>query len=41
MQCSYVDAHCKALVDDSSLSCKPSNQSEYFTHWELIVFYAK
>jgi len=41
MQCSNAKVHCKVFVEDSSLSHIPSSQSEYFTHWELVVFYDK
>jgi len=41
MQCDNAIAHCKDLVEDPSLSYKPSSQSEYFTHWELVMFYTK
>jgi hypothetical protein len=35
MQCENVVEHCEACVGDPSLSQLLSNQSEYFTHWEL------
>jgi hypothetical protein len=41
MQCDDATAHYEDFVDDSSLNHKPSSQSEYFTHWELVMFYAK
>jgi hypothetical protein len=37
MQYDDAEVHCKAFVEDSSLSHKSSNQSECFTHWELLV----
>jgi hypothetical protein len=35
MQCDNATAQCEALAEDSSISHKPSSQSEYFTQSEL------
>jgi len=37
MQCVDAEVHCKALVEDLSLSHKPSSQSEYYAK-KIICF---
>jgi hypothetical protein len=35
MQCDNAVVHCKAFIENPSLSQIPTSQSEYVTNWEL------
>jgi hypothetical protein len=41
IQCDDAATHCMDYKEDSFIAKISSSQHEYFTHWEIVMFYAK